>query len=206
MVLQLVLVVNGAATLLPESAPPLATRLGRFVCYFTVLSNVLVVVVEARCARGLPDSRAWRVVRLDALVGIAVTGLVHFVLLRPLLDLHGASYVADRLLHVVVPVLTVALWLVLGPRRMAGRSDVGWSLAFPGLWLLGTLAHGAVTGWYPYPFVDVGRHGWGSVLLASLGIAVLFAALGWAAVLADPRLPVRRGASGTTPRRPTGRT
>ena len=60
-------------------------------------------------------------------------GVVHFFLLRPLLDLDGADYVADKLLHMVVPVLAFVGWALFGPRpridwrehpagRSAGRS------------------------------------------------------------------------------------
>ena len=45
--------------------------------------------------------------RLAALVGITITAVVHFVLLRPLLDLDGLDLLADALLHRVVPVLAV---------------------------------------------------------------------------------------------------
>ncbi len=208
-VFQLVLVINGAATLLPDEAPSLATRLLRFVSYFTILSNVLIAVTAGRAARGLPDVRSWRVLRLASLSGIAVTGLVHVVLLRPLLDLDGASYVADKLLHVVVPLLAVAGWLAYGPRGLARRTDLLPSLIYPVAWLAWTLAAGAVTGWYPYPFLDVGERGYVAVAATCVGVAALFAAILALAVAVDPRLPGERlspASSGTTPRRPTGRT
>ena len=43
---QLVLVVQGAAVLDETTVPPLATRVVRFFCYFTVLSNLLVLVTS----------------------------------------------------------------------------------------------------------------------------------------------------------------
>ena len=53
------------------------------------------------------DGPRWRVLRTAAVTGITVTGLVHWFLLRPLLHLHGADLVADKLLHLVVPILAV---------------------------------------------------------------------------------------------------
>ncbi|MEO5710571.1 MAG: Pr6Pr family membrane protein [Nocardioidaceae bacterium] len=191
-VFQLWLVVDGAATLLPESQPALVTRLVRFVSYFTILSNILVCVVAAGLVRGVPDTRLWRVLRLDAVLAIAVTGVVHWFLLRPLLDLHGASYLADKLLHLVVPLLAVVGWLALGPRRQFGRADVLPALVFPVGWLAWTLVHGALSGWYPYPFVDVEVHGYVAVALNCLGVAVLFVVLAAGAVWLDPRLGRRR--------------
>ncbi len=152
---QLWLVVDGIPALVPGNEAPLGTDLVRFVSYFTILSNLLVLVGCGALLRADPAGRGWRVLRLDAVVCIGVTGVVHWFLLRPILDLHGASYAVDKLLHVVVPVMAVAGWVLLGPRRAAGRADVLPALAFPVLWLAYTLVHGAVSGWYPYPFVDV---------------------------------------------------
>ena len=190
LVLQTVLVVTGDSVLAEQEVPPLLTRLGRLVSYFTIQSNLLVAVTAVQLARDpLRDGRWWRPVRAAALVGITVTGLVHFMLLRPLLDLHGASWVADKLLHMVVPVLAVVGWLVAGPRPRAPWRDALTALVWPVAWLVWTLAVGAVTGWYPYPFLDVGAKGAGSVAVTCVGVTVLFLAL--AAVLSwlDRRMP-----------------
>ncbi len=191
--LQLTLVVNGSATLLPEEDPGLAVRLLRFVSYFTILSNVLVAVVTLPLVRDpTHDGRLWRVLRLDAVVCIAVTAVVHWLLLRPILDLEGAPLVADLLLHVVVPLLALVGWLVAGPRRRVDRADVLPALVLPVAWLVLTLGRGAVTGWYPYPFLDVGELGYPGVVLNCLGVAALLLALCWATTRLDPVL-VRRG-------------
>lgn len=173
--LQLSLVVDGAAVLVDTDPPTLPLRLVRFVAYFTVQSNVLVLVSTCFLVRDpARDGRSWRVARGAAVVGISVTGLVHYVLLRPLLDLDGANAVADWLLHVAVPLLTVAGWLALGPRPRFDARVVASSLAWPVVWLLVTLAVGGATGWFPYPFLDVRSQGWASVLVACAGLTGLF--------------------------------
>ena len=191
LVLQLVLVVARVDPLLPQRESPLGTRLVEFFSYFTVLSNLLVLVTTAPLVRTVPDSRLWRVLRLNAVVCIAVTGLVHWFVLRPLLDLHGASYAADKLLHVVSPLLAVGGWLLFGPRGQVGRAELLPSLLFPAAWVAYILAYGALSGWYPYPFLDVDTHGYGVVLLNVLGVAVLLLALSAAAIGLDRRLPGR---------------
>jgi len=98
--LQLVLVVNGDAILVDHDPPNLAERLLRFLAYFTIESNILVLVTTAQLARDpADDGPRWRVVRIAAVSGITVTGLVHWFLLRPLLHLDGADLVADKFLH-----------------------------------------------------------------------------------------------------------
>ncbi|WP_170286180.1 Pr6Pr family membrane protein [Nocardioides rubriscoriae] len=193
--LQLVLVVRGGQVLDEVEPPALPLRLARFVAYFTIQSNVLVAVVSAQLARDPGrDGATWRVLRLAAVVGITVTGLVHFVLLRPLLDLEGADWVADKMLHMVVPVLAVAGWVAFGPRpRVTGRV-AALTLVWPVGWLVVTLLVGAMTGWYPYPFLDHREDGAGAVVVACLGVTVLFVALLAAASALDRRLAPRRTA------------
>lgn len=189
--LQLVLVLSGSAVLVEEDPPGLAARTYRFFAYFTIQSNLLVAVVSTVLAREPAlDRPAWRVARIAGLVGIAVTGLVHFFLLRPLLDLDGADWVADKLLHMVVPVLAIAAWAWAGPRPRFGVREAAYALCWPIAWLAWTLAVGQVTGWVPYPFLDADTEGWGSVSVVSVGITVLFlllfAVLGWLDRLLSP--------------------
>lgn len=193
LVLQLVLVIRGGVVLDEVTPPALGTRLIRFVSYFTVLTNLLVALTTTTLALG-QDSypKWWRVLRLNAITGIAVTGLVHWFFLRPLLDLSGADWVADKLLHVVVPSLALTGWMVLGPRGRAEPRLLLASLLYPVGWLVYTLVRGAVVEWYPYPFLDVGLHGYPGALLACAGVAALLLALTWAATRIDPHLPGRR--------------
>jgi len=199
LVLQTVLVITGDSVLAETQVPPLLTRLGRLVSYFTIQSNLLVAVTAVQLARDpLRDGRWWRPVRAAALVGITVTGLVHFVLLRPLLDLHGASWAADKLLHMVVPLLAVVGWLLVGPRPRAPWRDALTVLVWPVAWLAWTLVVGARTGWYPYPFLDVGARGAASVAVVCVALTVLFLALAAGLSALDrrmPPVPVRRAAA-----------
>ena len=189
---QLVLVVNGAAVLDETAAKSLGTRLVEFISYFTILSNLLVIVVSAVLARDpAQDGRVWRVVHLATVVGITVAGVVHWFLLRPILDLSGSSYVVDKLLHVVVPLLFVTAWVAVGPRRQSTRAEVLPSLLWPLLWGAYTLVRGALVHFWPYPFIDVDALGWGQVLLNLAGVAVLFGIVGLAFVAADRALARR---------------
>jgi uncharacterized membrane protein YozB (DUF420 family) len=192
LVLQLVLVLQGSSVLDETKDPGTAVRTFRYFLYFTIQSNIAVAWVTYLLARGrASDTRFFRVLRLDAVLGIAVTGVVHFVLLRPLLDLEGASYVADKLLHMVVPAVAVTGWLVFGPRGLVSRSDVPPALMWPVAWLMAILLHGAAADWYPYPFIDVIEHGYAVVLVNSIGVTVLFLAVAYGLVWADRRLPRR---------------
>lgn len=190
LVLQTILVISGESVLDETAVPPLGTRLVRLVSYFTIQSNLLVAIVTAGLALNpRRDGPVWRVLRLDAVGGIAVTGVVHWFLLRPLLDLDGSSALADRLLHLVVPVLAVAGWLLFGPRPRITRATVLRALIWPVGWLAYTLLVGAVTGWYPYPFLDVRELGYGPVAAVCAGVTALLLVVFLLARAADHALP-----------------
>jgi hypothetical protein len=201
LVLQLVLILQGAQHLgetendiAAANHPDLGTRLVRFISYLTIWFNILVAGTELLLAANAERSggRVFRALRLDALVLAVGGGLVHWFFLRPLLDLDGADLLADKLLHVVVPILCLVGWLVFGPRGLISPRDVAAFLVVPVGWLAYTLVRGEVVDWYPYPFTDVGVHGYGVVLLNCLGISAVMLALAFGAKWLDGRL---RGSS-----------
>lgn len=196
LLLQLVLVVKGSVVLDDAAPPALGTRLIRFISYFTILTNLLVALTTTTLAAGQDRFPTWwRVLRLNAIVGIAVTGLVHWFLLRPLLDLDGADWAADKLLHVVVPLLAIVGWVAFGPRGKAESGLLWLSLVYPLGWLAYTLVRGAVADWYPYPFLDVSERGYPKSLLACAGVAVLLLVLTRGAMVLDRGLPSGAGRS-----------
>jgi hypothetical protein len=156
---------------------PVPIRFNRLLSFFTVQSNILVALTALMLARDPGnDGRAWRVLRLDALIGISVTGVVYSTVLAGTQHLTGWAAVTDTVFHYVAPIAAVAGWLVFGPRpRIDGRSlALAWPLAYFGY----TLLHGHYARWYPYPFVDVLTHGYGTVLLNALVVTVVLTAVG----------------------------
>jgi hypothetical protein len=190
LVLPLVLIFQGDRVLDDTSQDSLPVRLGRFVSYFTIQSNLLVAITATQLARDpLRDGTRWRVVRLAAMAGIFVTGVVHFLLLGPLLELEGADWLADKLLHMVVPLLAVVGWLLFGPRPRIERRELMWALVWPIAWLVWTLVVGAISGWYPYPFLDHREElGLPGVVASIAGITAFFVLVVWVARLVDQRM------------------
>lgn len=171
-------------------APSRAERLLRLFSYFTIVSNLAVGIVALLLAVApRRDGPAFRVARLDALLCIAVTGVVYQALLRGLRELTPSGALADLLLHVVAPILAVGGWLLVGPRPRVTWGTVAWSVVAPLAWIGWTFARGAATGWYPYPFLDVGQVGWGQALLTTAAISVGFLVGGALILWADRMLP-----------------
>lgn len=177
---------------------PLTRTLNVFF-FFTIESNILVIVTCLLLAvRPAVRGTAFAVVRLAGVVGITITGIVYYVALKDLLDLHGAAYISDLILHTVSPLMAVAGWLLFGPRRLTSPRIAGLVVLYPVLYLTMTLIRGVIVDWYPYPFVDVIAHGYLTVAVNALVIAALVLAVAAGAVWLDRRLP---GSSDLAPER-----
>jgi hypothetical protein len=188
--------ISGANILVPADDPGLGTRVLRLFSYFTIQSNILVLAGVLPLVRDpAHDGRGWRVLRLTSLLGITVTGLVYVFVLGPALHPTGLGWWTNAGLHYVAPVLAVGGWLVLGPRPRVTAATVGWSMAWPLAWIGYALALGALTDWYPYPFMDVGVIGYPAALRNLAFVAVLAVVILLLFRLADRKLPVTREVS-----------
>ena len=179
---------TGLVTQIVATAQDPAGRVANLFCFFTIDSNLLVTITSALVALGVARGRLFTVVWLDALAGIIVTGIVYQVALAGLYELHGLSLFSDTVLHKVTPILFVLGWLVAGPRGALTWRTVWWSLLYPLAWLAFTLPRGAITGFYPYPFVDAGALGYGMVALNCVFIGLFFTALAAGAFLYERRV------------------
>lgn len=160
-----------------------------FFSYFTVLSNLLVAACMSALALtpASPFGRwaARPTVRGAAALYILVTALIYALLLQGLWSPHGAQLIADRLQHDIVPALYLVDWLALSPEQpIRWDAPLRW-LVFPTAYGVYTLVHGALTGFYPYPFLSVTKLGYGRALLDLVALACLFALLGAALVAVD---------------------
>lgn len=180
-------------TQLGNLASGVDTPLERFLdwcTYFTIWSNVIVaVVVTVLVLR--PDlffrtdrvGWVWRVLRLDTVLMIIVTGLIFNLLLAQDEHLSGWPLVSNNFVHIATPIVTTLVWLIAGPRRLFSWSVVWGSLIIPVVYLAWALVRGAVIDAYPYPFLDVAVKGYADVLVFVAGLfggAIALALLLWA--------------------------
>jgi hypothetical protein len=167
-----------------------------FVSFFTILTNTVVALVFT--AVGFQPSAAWGQffrrpsVQASAVVYITVVGVVYWQLLKHLWDPQGAQWLADTLLHTILPLLYVLYWLLFAPKGGLRRLDAVVWLVYPGVYLVYTLARGAISGVYPYPFVDVKELGFTRVLGNSGGLLLVFLGLGMAVVALGKKMDRER--------------
>ena len=164
------LVMNFVNSMTSDVATSHPERIVRFFTYFTIESNILVLLTAVVLAAGPEQGVRFVLLHLDALLGITVTGIIFATILAP----DGADVgTASVLLHYISPPLAVLAWLFLGPWGARSRSLIGPALVWPIGYLVWVLIWGAITDWYPYDFVDVAEHGYGTVLLNAVLVLVL---------------------------------
>ena len=159
------------------------TRSINFFSYFTILTNILAALALTLPWLA-PQSRlgkffAQPTVRTAIAAYIIIVMTIVYFVLRHLTNLQGWDFVADVLLHYVMPVLFVIDWLFLVPKRTLKIKDTIFWLAFPVIYLIWTFIHGAYSGFYPYPFLNGAELGNARVLLNEAGLLAIFLVLGF---------------------------
>lgn len=187
LVLQLKLSLNSTATTGFSNTKTIIN----FFSYFTILSNCLVAItlsvslVVPSSATGMFFSKP--AVMSAIAVYIFIVGLVYNLVLRGIWEPTGWQLVADNLLHVAVPVFYILFWGIFTPAgQLQWRTILPW-LLFPLIYLVYSLVRGPIANWYPYPFLDAAKFGYGQVAINSILVLVAFLATSLGAVAFNRR-------------------
>ena len=157
--------------------------------YFTILTNILVAL--ALTAALLP--RRSRMVRFFTrptvntaiAASVAMVGIAYTVLLQHLWHPKGLQLVADAVLHHLMPVLFMAYWWVAVPGdELRWGQVLRWAF-YPVFYFMYAMVHGALSGDYPYPFMDPDALGYrralgnaGVILFGFIAASLLLVAVG----------------------------
>lgn len=174
---------------LASIGPGLATI--RFFSYFTILSNLLVLLVTATAARRGSGWPATALVRGAVAMCITVTMAIYFVVLRHLWQPQGAQWWADTALHYAVPLPYLLWWALCVPHGVLRWRDLPRWLLFPLAYLGWVLVRGAWAHEYPYPFLDLTALDVATVARNIVGVFAVFVLVGCALMGADRLLALR---------------
>lgn len=163
-----------------------------FFSYFTILSNVMSALMLTASSANWRGPLARSAVQTAITVYMTVTGLVYTFILADLWAPTGWQFVADSLLHYVMPAVVVVFWFFLVTKGTLRLGHLAWFLVFPLAYVLYSLIRGPIAEWYPYPFLDVALHGTSAVLLNALAMAVGFVLVGLLYMWLDRVLGGRR--------------
>lgn len=176
LVAQIALLLQGGVDVNSGDAarPELVERFVRFFSFFTVESNLLVLASSiALVIDPERDGALFRILRLDALLGIAITFVVFALVLSKIVHVIGVAAWINFGFHDASPVLALSGWLIFGPRPRIDARTLALAFVWPVAWIVYTLVRGALVGWYPYPFLDAAALGYAKVLVNVAGVIVL---------------------------------
>ncbi|PXA86177.1 hypothetical protein DMC47_35405 [Nostoc sp. 3335mG] len=168
-----------------------------FLSFFTILTNILVLLASIGASFGNGRLHRWTSgpsISTAISVHITVVAVIFQLLLASLIHLTPLGWWGNMLVHQLVPALWVIGWIVFAPHGGIDRTAPLHWLIYPLVYTVWVLAHGAITGWYPYPFMDVGKYGISPTAAKMAVIALFFAGLGYAYRWIDGRLAMWRKA------------
>lgn len=166
-----------------NSVIPIFPTLTKFFSYFTILTNLIVVI----CFTFLYFSDASKLGKwfanakiLTAInVYIFIVGLVYNVALRGIYIPVGYESIADELLHVVMPLAFLIFWVFFVDKsNLKLKNAFSW-LIYPLLYLSYTLIRGYFIKQYPYFFIDANELGAVDILINCLILFACFLGFSW---------------------------
>lgn len=143
-----------------------------FFTFFTILSNIMVVLVYASDLWPREAMRWFRSPATRGMTAAAITlvGLFYHFVLASTWNPQGLFKVADVSLHYVTPIFFVAWWVLFVWHGKLKFGDVPVMLLPPTVWLVFAMIRGAIITEYPYPVLEAHKLGYGQVTINILVI------------------------------------
>ncbi|MFM6963674.1 MAG: Pr6Pr family membrane protein [Micrococcales bacterium] len=138
-------------------------RPSEYFAYFTIDSSMIaavtLVVSGIYALRHQHDTRLITIVQLCVFSAAVVVSVVYNALLRGMAnDVRDGNYawpvLPNEILHVWGPIFIVLEWLIIVGSAKLNYKTIWWVIAFPLLWLVFSIARGAITGWWAYWFIN----------------------------------------------------
>ncbi len=173
----------------PETSQTSNNGVLKFFSYMTILTNILVVLsyVIPLIGRNSMFSLFFSnpTVLSGILVYIAMVGIAYNFLLAHLWDPKGTGLLADILLHYVVPCVYFIYWILFVEKKMQKFINSFKWLIYPLIYIIFVLILGAISDYYPYPFLNVTGLGYASVFKNIFFLMIGYILLGLLVVLVD---------------------
>lgn len=164
----------GVQTVINEGNNPLV-NLALMLRYFTIWSNMAAAILLGWVAlRGRLDAR----IAFALATALAMVGIVYHLLLSADHDPVGWDWYTNQMHHTVIPLATVFWWLAFSGVKATGWQTLPVVIAVPILYTGFALSVGAMSGFYPYFFLDLPALGWGQLLINVVGLGLVFMAFG----------------------------
>ncbi|RFS21341.1 hypothetical protein DVR12_15680 [Chitinophaga silvatica] len=150
----------------------------RFFSFFTILTNILLAINSTTLLlipkSGIGKWFAKPQVATALTVYILIVSLVYNIVLRSLWHPIGLQKIVDELLHTVLPILFVLYWIYFVPKNTLCYKYLWSFLLYPLGYIIYVLIRGTISGFYPYPFLNVVDQGWNATIVAIIVLAFVF--------------------------------
>lgn len=151
----------------------------QFLGYFTIISNIAV----AACFTGFFLKGEWKSfltrpgTQSAVTVYILAVGILYNLLLRSIWHPQGLQRISDEILHSLSPLMMLFFWIVYVPKFTLHWQNVKYWLTLPVAYFTYVMVRGAITGFYPYPFINVTRLGYAKVMMNGCLLLLVFVVL-----------------------------
>lgn len=164
--------------LLQNRNAPTGQLVIEFFSYFTITTNLTVAVccstLSLLPATSIGKWFAKQATFTAITVYISIVGIIYNLVLRFAWNPQGLQRIVDELLHTFIPLLFVLYWLFCtGKDQLKWNSFLRW-LIYPLVYVIFIFIRGAVSGLYPYPFLDVTKIGYTNALINSCYVTIAF--------------------------------
>lgn len=153
-----------------------------FFSFFTIQSNILVVVVLLLSAILVSMGKGGKInaLRGATTVYILIVGIGFSFLLSGLENVALTAVPWDNIvLHYIIPIAVLVDYVIDRPgSRLRFTKSLLW-LIYPVAYLVYSLVRGAIVGWYPYPFLNPSHGSTASMVITILGMMGLGILLVW---------------------------
>lgn len=167
------LTVAALVTIVADGLNRESFSLVNYFSYFTVLSNVLTVLVLAFGGLVDPQSRSWELFRGAVTLYMVITGIIYAALLSNYDVGIGGEWTND-VVHRVMPIVLLLDWIVVPVRRRITEAQSLVWLVFPLVYGIYSLVRGPIVDWYPYPFLDPRGQGYVALIFGLVVLTIGF--------------------------------
>lgn len=151
-----------------EKGRTLGGAIVQLLSYFTIQTNFLLALLLTLLVLK-PRSNWGRFFAAPHVIGamaayITIVGLVYHFMLREQFHPVELFKVTSDIFHIISPVAFIVFWLFLIDKTIIKWINTVLWLVYPLIYTIYILIRGALSGYYPYNFLDVGKLGYGQVM------------------------------------------
>lgn len=146
----------------------------RYFGYFTILTNILIALCFSALLLQRQGFFHKAATQTAITIYIFVVAVIYNTSLRGIVQLQGLDSFVNELLHVVMPIVFILYWFIYTDKKPVQWKHAWPWMIYPLLYIVYTLIRGSFVHFYPYPFLNVDRLGYASVLINCVWVSVAF--------------------------------